>query len=84
MIEMIIIGAVSVIFGVLILIAFYLGYKAGQKDMPELPSQEIKLEDVGISEEAEFDGISDDDYLKTIRDFEEIEVEKPKEPEHIE
>ena len=84
MIEMIIIGTVSVIFGVLILIAFYLGYKAGQKDMPEFPSQEIKLEDVGISEEVEYDGISDIDYLKTVRDFEEIEVEKPKEPEHIE
>ena len=90
MIEMIVLGVVAIVFGVLILVAFWLGYKAGIRDVPELPSQRIPIEDVGISEESEYDGISETDYLKeenvflyagfekseNLRDWEDIHIKK--------
>ena len=84
MIEIIILGVVSIFFGILLLIAFWLGVKAGLKQLPELPQSKINIDDITTSEEQDY-MLSDDDYLKQVRQFkDELITKEPEEPEVIE
>ena len=79
---MVILGAACIFNGVMILIAFWLGYKAGIKEMPEMPSGKVDIEDITTSEEMDYE-VSDQDYLKIAREFKEELIER-EEPEHLE